>query len=190
MRLVMLFLLGLFLLPPVSNVRGDEPFSVVAARTDVTDLSRLSDLDVYKYEVTVRKGQKLAVVLEYQEFATDKGNQPIRREVTARADGKATLLVGFLREDRKLASFLLSDEKRADFKFVWEGAISDGLNGLVSNPLADTPLGSKALTIHPKPEVLPDGRYELLLLYRARYIEKQGLEQLYPRAALVIEILK
>lgn len=165
---------------------ADDDIEVMKVRVDATDLAAVSGLDVYKWQVTLRKGQKVRVVLDVQPAEGAERRNYITREVTAFKDGEATILASFLREDRKLASVFLSENGKMEFRINWEGAAADGLTGFIANPLGEIPLGQKALQIHKTPTLQGDSR-ELLLLFRTEPPNGRGLQTLYPRASLRIE---
>ena len=76
-----------------------------------------------------------------------------------------------------------------EFRINWDGVATGGLGGFVKNPLGWVPLGEKALSVHRQPKKA--GRTaQLLLLYRTAPPMGRGLQELYPKAGLHVEILE
>jgi hypothetical protein len=168
---------------------ADDDLKVISSALNVNDLSALSGLDIYKCEFPATKGQKLRGSLY---LTKEEGTEPVRiltQETEVQRDGTAVFRAIFLREDRKLASVFLSDEKNMEFKLQWSGVAGGGLNGIVSSPLKEVPKLKKALQIHDVPKKLTDGSYELFNLYRAEQTP-DGLAPQFPRASLRVEIVK
>lgn len=170
----------------LSSAVADENAKVSRGRVDGSDIAEASGLDVYKWQVQLHKGQKVRLTLDVQSEMGAKPTNYLSREVIASSDGEATILASFLREDRKLASLFLSEDKRMDFRILWKGSANDGLTGFIKTPLGEIPLGQKALSIHREPQFV-GGAWELLLLFRTEHIEGRGLSKLYPQASLKLE---
>jgi len=170
-----------------ANVMADEPFEVKRVRVDGTDITAMTGLDIYKYEVQLRKGQKVKITLDVQMEESAEPVNYITHEETASKDGQATLTASFLRQDRKLASVFLSEEQKMEFRIQFEGAANGGLSGFIKNPLGWIPLGEKALTIHREPKKA-DRTAQLLLLFCTKHTDGKPLPMLYPKAGLHLEV--
>src|SRR5215467_13735812 len=124
---------------------AQEPLEVKRVRVDGTDIADMTGLDIYKYEVKVKKGQTITVSLDVQMEETSEPVKYIAHKAVASQDGPATLTACFLRSDRKLASVFLSTEERMEFRIQLDGAANGGLSGFIKNPLGEIPIGQKAL---------------------------------------------
>jgi len=176
-----------FIATTPASLFGDEPPEVKRLRVDGSDIAALTGLDIYKYEVQLKKGQTVKVTLDVQMEDDGPIANYISHVATASKDGPATLTASFLRQDRKLASVFLSEEQRMEFRVQFEGAASGGLSGFVKNPLASIPLGEKALSIHQEPKRI-ERTTQLLLLFATKRPEGKPLPILYPKAALHLEV--
>ncbi len=165
---------------------AEDELPVKRAAVDFTDIADLTGLDVYKYEVELKRGDKVRATLEEQRELGAKPSNHLNVEATASRDGTAVLSVAFLRQDRKLASVLLSNEEEMTFRITWSGVASRGLNGIIEPPLHDVPLSQKSLQVHNPPEFAADGSTVLITLFRTQRVEG-GLEQLYPQATLRVK---
>lgn len=168
---------------------ADEALAVRPAEVTLTDLVDQTGLDIYKCQVDVKKGQRVRSVLYWLEDEAAKPKVYVSFESVARQDGPAKLVASFLREDRKLASVLTSEEERMEFHLTWSGTAGGGQNGNVKNPLGYLPRGTKAIEIHKPPKLLPDGSSELFQVYRVEE-DVDGLSYRYPRLSLRIELVK
>ena len=166
-----------------------DDFEIKPARVDGSDITALTGLDVYKYEIFLRKGQKVRATLDVQMEENAEPINYIQQDATATKDGWATLTAGFLRADRKLASVFLSEEQRMEFRINWDGVATGGLVGFVKNPLGWIPLGEKALSVHRQPKKAANTA-QLLLLFRTAPPMGRGLQELYPKAGLHVEIVE
>ena len=90
---------------------ADDTLDLKPVRVDASDINKVTGLDIYKYEVELRKGQKVRVSFDLQNDENSEPRAFILREVMAQKDGRATLLAGFVRENKNLDSVLLSDDK-------------------------------------------------------------------------------
>ena len=114
---------------------------------DADDLADLTFLDIYKFQIDMPKGQVFNVIL--REVNTPKGAVRWEQsfEFRQQESGPTTLRIAFLRTDRKLASFLMSNEKEAEFRVDCSGSTKRGITTIVSLPLADVPATQRLLMV-------------------------------------------
>jgi hypothetical protein len=116
-------------------------------KLDADDLAEVTGVNVYKFQVAMPKGQHFRVV--FREVREDGAEPRVLHQFpfVKDSDTPTTVRVGFLRSDRKLAGFLLSEEKQAEYRVDCPGCSPPGFATIVSQPLADVPPTRKTLFV-------------------------------------------
>ena len=108
-------------------------FRKLALSTD--DLVDATGLDVYKYRVDVAKGERFTIVLRSQESKEAPMREMIGYSFEKTSDDPAIVRVSFLRMDRKLSGFLMSNEAQAEYRLNCSNCKPGGLVTYAKNPL-------------------------------------------------------
>ena len=173
---------------PDPDTRDAISFQKLALSTD--DLVEATGLDVYKFRIDIRKGEKFRVVLRSQERKETPSHEIIGYSFEKTSDDPATIGVSFLRLDRKLSGFLLSNEAQAEYRLSCSHCKPGGLATFVNNPLGFVDSTRRTILVFRSVEETKDhgaGAGETLLLRvcetkAARGVDVDG----YPRAELVV----
>jgi RNA polymerase sigma factor (sigma-70 family) len=118
---------------PEGKVRDAISFLKLALSTD--DLVEATGLDMYKFRIDVAKGQRFKVVLRSQDSKDAPERELVSYSFEKTTDQPAIVGVSFLRRDRKLSGFLMSNEALAEYRLSCSGCVPGGLNTFVKNPL-------------------------------------------------------
>ena len=134
---------------PAKTAGGQHPEDQLfqKLKLDADDLAEVTGVNVYKFQVTIPKGQRFRVILRE---LREKGAEPRvlhQFPFTKESELPTTIRVGFLRSDRKLGGFLLSQEKEAEYRVDCPGCSPTGFATNVPLPLADLPPTSKTLIV-------------------------------------------
>ena len=124
---------------------GETPFRKLSL--DADDLAELMFLDAYKFQLDMPKGQVFNVILREVNAPKSATRWDHRFEFRQQESGPTTLRIALLRSDRKLASFLLSNEKEAEFRVDCSGGTTGGVTTIVSLPLTDVPVTQRILVV-------------------------------------------
>jgi hypothetical protein len=117
----------------VAQIRELVPFQKAALNTD--DLVEAAGLDIYKFNVELAKGESFKVVLRVCESKESPSREIVGRSFKKTFEKPTTVRVSFLRRDRKLSGFLLSDEAEAEYRLSCAGGATGGIATIVKNPL-------------------------------------------------------
>ncbi len=86
------------------------------------DLVEATGLDIYRFRIDVAKGEKFRVLLRSQDSKESPARELVDFSFEKESDGSGAVIgVSFLRRDRKLSGFLLSEEADGEYrlKCVW-----------------------------------------------------------------------
>jgi RNA polymerase sigma factor (sigma-70 family) len=122
------------------------PFKKVALATD--DLLEVTNLDIYKFQVDLKNGERFRVVLRALESKGKPARELVSFDFQKTGDRAATIRVSFLRSDRKLEGFLLSNAKQAEYRLSCSGCDPSGFVTYVQNPLGNLDPTRRGLIIH------------------------------------------
>lgn len=156
-------------------------------KLDADDLADITGVNVYKFQINMPKGQRFRVVLRELKTADAQPRGLHQFSFQKESDAPITLRVGFLRADRKLASFLLSEETQAEYRVDCSGCSPGGFATIVPQLLAQVPPVQKLLLIgqydkHVK-QIGPKGVPLISIV-----VNEQGSSATsFPRAELVVE---
>ena len=178
--------------PPVVVIRepkrpaGPVAGTVGRASLDAEDIRDVTGLDVYKFQLTIPKGQKFHVALRR------KGDHPSERQWNSpgvvheqERDGPTTVRVSFLREDGRLAPFFLGDCKAAVYRVQCEGGASGGWVTTVGQPLADLP--GRRLVYSIPPRAAPNPLKTGVTLVKVMALDENGKQTWDRWAEVVVE---
>jgi RNA polymerase sigma factor (sigma-70 family) len=110
-------------------------FAKLGLSTD--DLVEATGLNVYKFRIDVKKGEKFRVVLRTQQRKEEPTHELVGYTFETVSDGPAIVGVSFLRMDRKLSGFLLSNEREAEYRLTCSNCKQGGIATIVQNPLGN-----------------------------------------------------
>jgi hypothetical protein len=116
-------------------------------KLDADDLAEVTGVNVYKFQVAMPKGQHFRVVLRE---VREEGAEPRvlhQFSFVKESELPTTVRVGFLGSDRKLAGFLLSEEKQAEYRVDCPGCSPPGIATVLSQPLGNVPITRKMLFV-------------------------------------------
>jgi hypothetical protein len=157
-------------------------------KLDANDLAEVTGVNIYKFQVAMPKGQKFRIVFREVDAKEARPRVLHQMSLVKESDTPVTLRVGFMRSDRKLASFLLSEEKEAEYRVDCSGCSPSGYATIVPLPLANIPLTDKTLMVSASDKQAKEmGKGTALIRVVARDIVKGGMPTSFPRAELVIE---
>src|SRR5262249_781382 len=92
-------------------------------------------LDIYKFNVEIAKGERFKVVFRVCESKESPSREIVSRSFQKTFEKPTTVRMNFLRRDRKLSGFLLSDEDEAEYRLSCAGGATGGIVTIVKNPL-------------------------------------------------------
>jgi RNA polymerase sigma factor (sigma-70 family) len=127
---------------------GDASFRFHKVALGTDDLVDATGLDIYKFQIDLKKGQRFRVVLRVLESKDTPARQRVAHEFQKTGDGATTIRVSFLRTDRKLQGFLLSNEAQAEYRLGCSECTPTGLATIVENPLGDRDPTRRSLAIN------------------------------------------
>ena len=166
---------------------GVIPFQRVGLNAD--DLAECTGLDIYKFRVDLAKGRRFRVVLRWRQDAKSTPRESSGVPFEATRDEPTTIRVSFLRADRKLQGFLLSNEPEAEYRVNCSGGATGGFVTMIENPLGDIAPRLRGLVVHkseesnaggPQADPAPHGR-------RSSRIGRSGIDMSgYPRAEVFV----
>lgn len=163
------------------------PFQKVGLSAD--DLAESTGLDIYKFRVDLPKGQRFRVVLRAQQDEKSPAPETPGILFQTTADEPTIVRVSFIRMDRKLQGFLLSNEPQAEYRVNCSGGTNGGFATIVANPLAGTDATNRGVFAHQSSErEAKEGLKETRLLSVAAHKpDGRGVDMSgYPRGEVVI----
>ena len=167
---------------------GVIPFQRVGLNAD--DLAECTSLDIYKFRVDLAKGRRFRVVLRWRQDAKSTPRESSGVPFEATRDEPTTIRVSFLRSDRKLQGFLLSNEPEAEYRVTCSGGATGGFVTMIENPLGDIAPRLRGLVVHKSEESnAQEGHKQTRLLTVAAHQESGGRGvdiSGYPRAEVFV----
>jgi hypothetical protein len=168
--------------------RAPISFQKVALSTD--DLVESTNLDIYKFQVALGKGERFRIALRVCESRDSQPRYPIYHLFEKTSDAPATVRVSFMREDRKLSGFLMSNQPRAEFRLDCTLCDPPGIVTIVDNPLGNIDPGRRTVVVCQSDKVANQLDTKEAVLFRAvahngntvRGVDVDG----YPRAELML----
>jgi hypothetical protein len=167
---------------------GDASFQFQKVALGTDDLVEAAGLDIYKFQVGLAKGQRFRVVLQVLETKETPARVLSAHEFQKTGDGAAIIRVSFLRTDRKLQGFLLSNEAQAEYRLDCSECTPGGFATIVKNPLGDQVPTRRSLAINKSDKSNKRNginETQLISLF-ASEVGRPGDPSAYPRAELVI----
>lgn len=181
------------------NSGDDKPDSAPFKRLklDADDLLYFMNLDIYKFQLELPKGQKIRIVIQEKESAEAKPVEHWSHEFECTRDAPVVLRIGFLPKDRRMHGVLLSDEDSMELRLDLDGCNPSGGAGMIPVPLAQIQVSRRMVVVHEDPggsferlKTNPD-TIELVSMFST---ENRPPAQVnmpgYPRAALLVEKVK
>lgn len=126
----------------------DRSVPFLRAKVSSDEILDVTGLNIYKFQLDIPKGEKFKVMLSRTESKDAEAKVLFHFDFTKEKEGPVTLLVSFLRLDRKMEGVLLSEEKLAAFGLRCDGCRPPGLGTIVTNPLTDIPGPEKLLVVN------------------------------------------
>ena len=158
-------------------------------KLEADDLAQVTGVNVYKFRVAMPRGQRFRVALREVRAEGAEPRVLHQQPFVKGSDEPVTVRVGFLRADRKLAGFLLSEEKEAEYRVDCSGCTPGGFATVVPLPLADVPPTGKTLMVSGSQEMAaaPGLKGVRLLAVAASGPATGARPSNLPRAELVLE---
>jgi hypothetical protein len=171
--------------------RDSISFQKVALTTD--DLVEATGLDIYKFRVQIAKGERFRVVLRAQERKDLPPHELVGYSFEKTAADPAIVGVTFLRLDRKLSGFLMSNELQAEYRLTCSNCKQGGISTILNNPLGALDSTHRTVFVcHSDAENEGHGvdAKETLLLRACDRTAERGVRGVnvdgYPRAEVVV----
>lgn len=124
---------------------GGQGFQKLKLEAD--DLAEITGVNIYKFQLNIPKGQRFRVVLREVKEKDAEPRVLHQFAFVKESDAPTVIRVGFLRMDRKLAGFLLSEEKQAEYRIDCSDCTPGGIATIVPQPLAEVPPTRKTLFV-------------------------------------------
>jgi RNA polymerase sigma factor (sigma-70 family) len=170
---------------PQEPVAGERRIPFHQAPVSGDDIVAVTGLDVYKFQLDIPKGEKFEVT-----WGSVDSKVPWYHDFTKEEDGPVTLRVSFLRLDRKMAGWLFSQEKEAEFRLDCAGCNPSFIGSVVANPLAGIPATEKHLIVVPSDKAWTgskSGPTRLLAVVHSKPgVPVGSIDAAYPRAELTV----
>jgi hypothetical protein len=169
-----------------SNTHDLIPFQKVALSTD--DLVEAAGLDIYKFQINLGKSERFKVVLRVTERKDSPSREIVSHTFRQTEEKPTTVRVSFLRRDRKLSGFLMSNEADAEFRLICSGGADGGIVTTVKNPLGQLDPARRGLLIADSDkEDAGRGEKETVLLRICENNATKGVDvDGYPRGEVVV----
>ena len=175
----------------IVELEGRDYISFLKLGLSTDDLVEATGLDVHKFKVDIAKGQRFTIIFRSQESKDVPAIELVRHSFEKDSDMQSAIIrVSFIRMDRKLSGFLLSNEAQAEYRLNCSGCRPGGIATIVQNPfgihnptgrnllVCSSDLESKRYSVDPKETLLlrvMDGK-------AAQGVDVDG----YPRGEVVI----
>jgi hypothetical protein len=167
-----------------------DPQAVSFRQTMVTvnDLLGETGLNMYKFRLDLKKGDRFQVLLQTFQAEGDVPRELFHHDFAVVGEGAPELVVSLLRRDGKLDTVLLSEEKDATLRVSAPGCSPGGLATIVPNPAGVVALDKRMLMVfrgdrEGGAEAGADCRRLLIVFDRA---SKKRFNSTYPRAELTL----
>ncbi len=152
----------------VAHSPGEGEDLVPFRKGEVTtkDLLDVTGINLYKFRLDIRKGERLRLTL--REFPTkdSKGKELYSVEFEKEEEEATTLRIAFLRDDRRMKEVLLSEEEWMELRVRCSGCSPRGVVTNVPVPLSKASLTKRSLFVVPSEERSDtNDRGETQLLY-------------------------
>ncbi len=179
---------------PIAGPDGQDYISFLRLGLSTDDLVEATGLDIYKFRIDVAKGEKFRVLLRSQESKESPARELVDFSFEKVSDGSGAVIgVSFLRRDRKLSGFLLSEEGDGEYRLKCAGCKQGGLVTIVKHPIASVDPTHRGLLVCDTDLVSKEYRAnsnETLLLRICENKPKPGQRGVdvdgYPRGEVVV----
>jgi hypothetical protein len=159
-------------------------------KLDADDLADITGVNIYKFQLNIAKGERFRVVLREVKEKDAEPRVLHQFPFVKESDAPTIIRVGFLRMDRKLAGFLLSEEKQAEYRVDCSGCSPGGFATIVPLPLADVPPTRKTLYVSQSDtDAKRTGMkgMQLITVVASEPGQPAALPTTFPHATLVVE---
>ena len=169
-----------------SNTHELIPFQKVALSTD--DLVEATGLDIYKFQINLRKNERFRVELRVIQSKESPSRELVSHTFRQTEEKPTTIRVSFLRRDKKMSGFLLTDEAEAEFRLICSGGASGGIVTIVRNPLGQLDPTRRGLLIAESDKEYPTrDEKETVLIRICENNATKGVDvDGYPRGEVVV----
>lgn len=162
-------------------------------KLDADDLADATSLNVYKFRVSIAKGQKFRAILREMRKEGDEPHVLHHESFLKEQDGPTIVRLAFLRSDQKLAGFLLSEDKQGTYRISCSGCSPGGIVTIIPAPLLDIPPTRKILFVsNTARDLTPMGitGFRLITIVAKEPGQPASSLKAFPRAEFILELEK